>query len=92
MKKWVAAIGAILVCTAAAPAEPQDACPVPGYLLYGDAPLERVSAAANKDKKLKIAVLGTASAMLPGPDGVTLVDDPPAAALAHAFAAVGVEG
>ena len=69
MKKWVAAIGAILVCTAVAPAETQDACPVPGYLLYGDAPLERVSAAANNDKKLKIVVIGTASAMLPGPDG-----------------------
>jgi hypothetical protein len=69
MKKWIAALSAILVCTAAAPAEPQDACHVPGYLLYGDAPLERVSASANKDKKLKIVVLGTTSAMLPGPDG-----------------------
>lgn len=69
MKKWIAAIVAILVCTAAAPAEPQDSCPVPGYLLFGDAPLERVSASANKDKKLKIVVLGTASAMVPGPDG-----------------------
>jgi hypothetical protein len=69
MKKWIAAISAVLVCTAAAPAEPQDTCPVPGYLLYGDAPLERVAAAANKDKKLKIVVIGTASAMLPGPDG-----------------------
>lgn len=69
MKKWIAAIVAILVCTAVAPAEPQDACPVPGYLLFGDAPLERVAAAVNKDKKLKIVVIGTASAMLPGPDG-----------------------
>jgi hypothetical protein len=69
MKKWIAAICAILVCTAAAPAEPQDACAVPGYLLFGDAPLERVAASANKEKKLKIVVLGTASAMLPGPDG-----------------------
>lgn len=72
MKKWVAAIGAILVCTAVAPAEPQDACPVPGYLLFGDAPLERVAAAANKEKKLKVVVIGTASAMLPGPDGASV--------------------
>ncbi|MEW6452914.1 MAG: SGNH/GDSL hydrolase family protein [Pseudomonadota bacterium] len=69
MKKWIAAISAILVCTAAAPAEPQDVCAVPGYLLYGDAPLERVAASANKEKKLKVVVIGTASAMLPGPDG-----------------------
>jgi ABC-type amino acid transport substrate-binding protein len=68
MKKWIAALSAILVCTAAN-AAPQDACPVPGYLLFGDAPLERVSASANKEKKLKVVVLGTASAMLPGPDG-----------------------
>jgi hypothetical protein len=69
MKKWIAALSAVLVCTAAAPAEPQDSCPVPGYLLYGDAPLERVSASANKDKKLKVVVIGTTSATLPGADG-----------------------
>jgi hypothetical protein len=71
MKKWIAAISAILVCTAAAPAEPQESCPVPGYLLFGDAPLERVSASANKDKKLKIVVIGTTSATLPGADGAS---------------------
>jgi hypothetical protein len=71
MKKWIAAISAILVCTAAAPAEPQDTCPVPGYLLFGDAPLERVAASANKDKKLKIVVIGTTSATLPGADGAS---------------------
>ena len=41
-----------------------------------------------RDKK----AAGGLTFVLPGPDGVTLADDPPEAALAHAFTAVGVGG
>ena len=42
MKKWTAlgravAMGAILLCSAAAPGGSADTCAVPGYLLFGEA-------------------------------------------------------
>ncbi len=49
---------------------------------------EDLLAVMRRDKK----AAGGLTFVLPGPDGVTLVDDPPPAALAHAFAAVGVGG
>ena len=61
---FLAAAGAIT-----ANAQQQDPCAVPGYLLFGDSALERVSAAVQKTKELKIAVVGTASSVLPGADG-----------------------
>lgn len=64
-----AAACTIVLCAAAARAQPADPCAVPGYLLFGDSKLERVGAAVNRDKALKIAVLGGASSTLPGRDG-----------------------
>lgn len=61
---FLAAAGALT-----ANAQQQDPCAVPGYLLFGDSALERVSAAVQKTKELKIAVVGTASSVLPGADG-----------------------
>ena len=74
MKKWTAlgravAMGAILLCSAAAPGETADMCAVPGYLLFGDSLLNRVNAAVTKEKELKIVALGGVSSTLPGPDG-----------------------
>ena len=59
MKKWTAlgravAMGAILLCSAAAPGESADVCAVPGYLLFGDSLLNRVNAAVTKEKELRI--------------------------------------
>jgi hypothetical protein len=76
MTTWTAlgravAMGAVLLCSAVARAEPADVCGVPGYLLYGDSLLERVSAAVKKNQKLKIMVLGGASSTLPGRDGAS---------------------
>ena len=76
MTMWTAvgravAIGAIVLCGAGAHAEPVGLCDVPGYLLFGDSLLQRVTAAASKDKALKIVVLGGTSSTLPGPDGAT---------------------
>ena len=58
MKTWTAlgravAMGAIVLCSAVARGEPADLCAVPGYLLFGDSPLDRVNAAVNKDKTLQ---------------------------------------
>lgn len=59
----------IILCSAAARAVPANVCDTPGYLLFGDSLLQRVTAAADKDKALKIVVLGGTSSTLPGPDG-----------------------
>ena len=50
-------------------ADDPEACPVPGYLLFADAPLSRVAAAVTKERRLPIIVIGTGSSMLPGRDG-----------------------
>ena len=77
MKKWTAlgravAMGAIVLCSARQrAAKPADPCAVPGYLLFGDSLLDRVDAAVNKDKALKIVALGGTSSTLPGPDGAS---------------------
>jgi lysophospholipase L1-like esterase len=44
-------------------------CTVPDYLLSSDYRLRRVTAAAEKQKSLRIAVVGTGSSALAGPDG-----------------------
>ena len=45
------------------------ACTVPDYLLSSDQRLKRVAAAVEKQKALRIAVVGTGSSALAGPDG-----------------------
>jgi hypothetical protein len=76
MKTWTAvgravAMCAIVLCNAGARAQTADPCTVPGYLLYGEFLLHRVTAIVNKDKTLKILVLGGTSSTLPGPQGAT---------------------
>jgi len=70
MRTMMAVVVALLLCVAESHAQKAD-CPVPNYLLFGDSALERVHAAAAKNKTLKILVLGTASSTLPGRDGAT---------------------
>jgi len=76
MKTWTAvgravAMCAIILCGAGARAQTADRCAVPGYLLYGEFLLQRVTATVNKDKALKILALGGTSSTLPGPQGAT---------------------
>jgi hypothetical protein len=76
VKAWLAATGAILcgailLCGAEARAAPSDVCAVPGYMLFGDSLLQRVTAAAQKDKTLKVVVLGGTSSSIPGPEGAS---------------------
>jgi hypothetical protein len=73
MKALVAAVVAASTLTmgatgaASAPARPS--CAVPDYLLYSDSPLKRVFGAVTKARVLSIAVVGTGSSALAGPDG-----------------------
>jgi hypothetical protein len=74
MTKWtalgrVAAICTMALCSAAVRGEPADPCAVPGYLLFGDSQLDRVHAAVEKDKELRVVALGGTSSTLPGPEG-----------------------
>ena len=55
-----------LLAGAAFAAEP---CDVPGYLLFGGNELKHVAEAVQKQHKLTIAVVGTGSSILAGPDG-----------------------
>jgi hypothetical protein len=74
MRTWTAIAGAVAAsaavwCGASAQAQAAETCAVPGYLLFGDSLLQRVTEAAAKEKALRIVVLGGASSTLPGPDG-----------------------
>src|SRR5262245_11656016 len=44
-------------------------CEIPGYLLFGNNELKHVAEAVQKQQKLTIAVVGTGSSILAGPDG-----------------------
>jgi hypothetical protein len=75
MRTPAAALAAAL-CTAACcigahglAAAEKVACDIPGYLLVGDYDLKRVEGAVGKDHRLTIAVVGTGSSILAGPDG-----------------------
>src|SRR5574342_467968 len=50
-------------------AEERQPCEVPGYLLFGGNELKHVAEAIAKDRRLTIAVVGTGSSILAGPDG-----------------------
>jgi hypothetical protein len=69
MTRLLAIALAALLCVAESRAQEPADCAVPNYLLFGDSPLERVHEAAAKTKKIKVVVVGTASAALPGRDG-----------------------
>ncbi len=74
MKTPVAATLAGLAVALSAPAGTAVAaeghkCEIPGYLLSGNNELKHVAEAVKKDRRLTIAVVGTGSSILAGPDG-----------------------
>src|SRR6266571_4439411 len=74
MKTPVAATLAGLAVALSAPAGTAVAaeghkCDIPGYLLSGNNELKHVTEAVQKEKRLTIAVVGTGSSILAGPDG-----------------------
>jgi lysophospholipase L1-like esterase len=69
MKALLAAlfIGNLIVGSAFA--QRPDVCDVPGYLLFGDSELRRVAKSVKEKQRLDIAIIGTGSSTLAGPDG-----------------------
>jgi lysophospholipase L1-like esterase len=72
MKTLFAAVFAMLASFSGSSALETDFCAVPTYLVAGDNALDRVSAALQKVKELKVLVVGTTSSMLPGPEGTNI--------------------
>jgi len=64
-----AAVFLVVLSPACAFAAERQTCEIPGYLLFGNNELKRVEAAVTKDRRLTIAVVGTGSSILAGPDG-----------------------
>jgi GDSL-like Lipase/Acylhydrolase family len=69
MRLMAAAALAAFVFADGAVAAERPRCGVPDYLLFGESPLLRVSSAVATQKRLQIAVVGTGSSALAGPDG-----------------------
>jgi lysophospholipase L1-like esterase len=69
MKTLIAASLTVLFLAVPAPAAEAQKCEVPGYLLFGNNDLKRVAEAVGKHGRLTIAVVGTGSSILAGPDG-----------------------
>jgi lysophospholipase L1-like esterase len=69
MKVWIAALLAAWALTGQALAAERGTCTVPDDLLFSDSQLQRVFGAVTKQRKLAIAVVGTGSSALAGPDG-----------------------
>jgi hypothetical protein len=67
MRKRIGVLVALLSLPAVALAGPT--CEIPGYLLSGNNDLKRVAASAKDAHRLTIAVVGTGSSALAGPDG-----------------------
>ena len=59
-------VAALLLPTLALAGPP---CEIPGYLLYGNNDLKRVAASVKDGRRLTIAVIGTGSSALAGPEG-----------------------
>jgi hypothetical protein len=69
MRTPIAALIAASTMVATGFAAEKQACDIPGYLLTGSYDLKRVQQAVTKDRRLTIAVVGTGSSILAGPDG-----------------------
>jgi hypothetical protein len=65
---WAAVLAAVAFAGTALAAE-RPKCAVPDYLLLGDSQLKRVFTAVTSKRRLKIAVVGTGSSAIAGPDG-----------------------
>jgi lysophospholipase L1-like esterase len=69
MKTPIAAVLAVSLSCGAAFAAERQACEIPGYLLFGTNELKHVAEIVKTDHRLTIAVVGTGSSALAGPDG-----------------------
>ena len=70
MTRLFALLAGMLLCGGAALAQGADVCAVSEDLLSPDVPLPHVAEAVNQAKRLQIAVVGSASSTLRGPNGI----------------------
>jgi len=71
MRATITAILALVLTTLSAHGAERHACEIPGYLLFGNNELRHVAEVAKRDHRLTVAVVGTGSSILAGPDGPT---------------------
>ena len=69
MRAPISALLILLLLTGAAAAQRRDSCDVPGYLLFGESDLTGVTQAVKEKRQLDIAIIGTGSSTLGGPEG-----------------------
>lgn len=69
MRTPFAILAVVLSLLGPARAQEPDSCDVPGYLLFGDNELKQVAATVRDGRPIDIAVVGTGSSTLPGPNG-----------------------
>jgi len=69
MKAPLAAALMVLLTAGATAAAEHQTCEIPGYLLFGSNELRHVAEVVGRDHRLVIAVVGTGSSILAGPDG-----------------------
>jgi lysophospholipase L1-like esterase len=69
MRLSVGVVAALLALLGIASAEERPTCEIPPYLLFGNNDLKRVAAVAKEDHRLTVAVVGTGSSALAGPNG-----------------------
>ena len=62
-------MAAAMMAAGVSPAAERQACEIPGYLLAGNWDLKHVEEVVRRDRRLKVAVVGTGSSILAGPDG-----------------------
>jgi hypothetical protein len=69
MKALAVALFIFHLLAGGATAQRPDVCDVPGYLLFGESQLPRVTEAVKQKQQLHIAIVGTGSSTLAGPEG-----------------------
>jgi lysophospholipase L1-like esterase len=69
MRMLVGTVAALLSALAVASAAEHRSCDIPDYLLFGNSDLKRVTAVVKDDHRLIVAVVGTGSSALAGPNG-----------------------
>jgi hypothetical protein len=64
-----AVVAAAMLVAGTALGEERQPCDIPGYLLFGNNELKHVAKVVGTDQRLTIAVVGTGSSILAGPEG-----------------------
>jgi lysophospholipase L1-like esterase len=69
MKALFSALFILCLLAGSAAAQRRDSCDVPGYLLFGESELSEVAKSVKERQQLDIAIIGSGSSTLGGPEG-----------------------